>query len=266
MLISRWIFVLGLLVLMAAAPRETAAAEPIRIRVLSYNIHHGEGMDGKLDLERIAGVIRSVDPDVVGLQEVDRGARRTGGVDQPRELARMTNMTASFGGNIKLQGGEYGNAVLTRLPETGRRNVLLPSRLDGEQRGVLIVDLTAADARKTPIRFMVTHLDHRPDDAERMDSVKRIEEVARENPSIPTILAGDLNTKPDSPVMAAFGANWTRTDSTPLLSFPAPKPKVQIDFVQVRPAARWKVVETRVLEEPVASDHRPLLAVLELVD
>jgi endonuclease/exonuclease/phosphatase family metal-dependent hydrolase len=175
-------------------------------------------------------------------------------------------MTAVFGGNIKLQGGEYGNAVLTRLSETGRRNVALPSPRGGEQRGALVVDLTAADAGKTPVRFIATHLDHRPDDVERLESVKRIEEVAREKPDLPTILVGDHNSRPESPVMAAFGANWTRADSSPAPSFPALKPKHQIDFVLVRPASRWKVVETRVLDEPLASDHRPVLAVLELVD
>ncbi|MEX2025646.1 MAG: endonuclease/exonuclease/phosphatase family protein, partial [Pirellulaceae bacterium] len=62
----------------------------LQLRVLTYNIHHGEGIDGKLDLPRIARVIESVDPDLVALQEVDRRVERTGSVDQPAELARLT--------------------------------------------------------------------------------------------------------------------------------------------------------------------------------
>lgn len=62
------------------------------LRVLTYNIHHGEGTDGVLDLERIAGVIKGASPDLVALQEVDVGAERTGGVDQAGELGRLTGM------------------------------------------------------------------------------------------------------------------------------------------------------------------------------
>src|SRR5690606_4366306 len=103
------------------------AAEPLRLRVLSYNIHHAEGVDGKLDLERIAEVIRAAKPDLVALQEVDRNARRTGSVDQPAELARLTEMQVVFGSNIELQGGHYGNAVLSRFPIASERNHLLPN-------------------------------------------------------------------------------------------------------------------------------------------
>jgi len=244
------------------------ADEPTRIRVLSYNIKHGEGMDNKLDIERIAKVILSVDPDIVALQEVDRGVERSQRIDEPAELGRLTKMAHLFERNIPYQGGDYGNAILSRLPVTGHRNVHLPSHYKGEQRGALIAELTAPNAAKTPIRFISTHIDYRPSDAERMDSVKAIEEAVREKPDVPTILAGDLNSLPDSRVIQAFGENWTRTDADagPLLTFPADKPNRHIDYVLVRPAQRWKVVETRVVDEPVASDHRPLLVVLELVD
>ena len=173
-------------------------------------------------------------------------------------------MTPIFERNIVFQGGDYGNAVLTRLPVTTWRNVHVPSHYVGEQRGALVLELTGPDAGKTPIRFMATHIDYRPDDAERMDSVRKLEEVAREHPDMPTLLVGDLNSMPDDRVITAFEENWTRTDSSPLLTFPADKPVRQIDYVLVRPRNRWKVVETQVLDEPVASDHRPLLVVLEL--
>src|SRR5215213_773903 len=86
-------------------------AKPKPLRVLSYNIHHGEGTDGKVDLERIAKVITVAAPDLVAVQEVDRKTRRTNGVDQAAELGRLTRMHVEFGKAIDYQGGAYGLAV-----------------------------------------------------------------------------------------------------------------------------------------------------------
>lgn len=78
------LFVPGLL-----AAQEAAAVRPFR--VLTWNIHHGERVDGKLNLARQAAVIKKVDPDAVFLREVDRKTKRTGGVDQAAEfLAEVT--------------------------------------------------------------------------------------------------------------------------------------------------------------------------------
>ena len=86
------------------------------LRVLSYNIHHGRGTDGVVDLPRIARVIRGCEADVAVLQEVDDRTTRTGGVDQTAELARLTGMHAVFGRQIDYQGGRYGQAILCRWP------------------------------------------------------------------------------------------------------------------------------------------------------
>src|SRR5438105_15472129 len=85
-----------------------------RITVMTYNIHHGEGMDRKLDLARIAAVIRACEPDFVALQELDLGTHRTNGVFQAQELARMTKMHFAFGPAMDFDGGKYGDAVLCR--------------------------------------------------------------------------------------------------------------------------------------------------------
>src|ERR1700730_14354602 len=91
-------------------------AIPGTLRVLTYNIHHGEGTDGRFDLSRLAGVIKSVQPDVVALQEVDRGTARAAGVDELTELERLTDMHAEFGKAMDYAGGGYGVAVLSRWP------------------------------------------------------------------------------------------------------------------------------------------------------
>src|SRR5947208_259558 len=70
------------------------------LRVMTYNIHVGVGMDKKLDLQRIAEVINRERPDLVGLQEVDRGVKRTEGKDEIAELAALTRMQYAFAPNL----------------------------------------------------------------------------------------------------------------------------------------------------------------------
>ncbi|MEW4530717.1 endonuclease/exonuclease/phosphatase family protein [Maioricimonas sp. JC845] len=246
-------------VVFAAAP----ASEPLRLRVLSYNIHHAEGVDGKLDLERIAGVIRAVEPDLVALQEVDSNVRRSESVDQPAELARLTGMEGVFGGNIELQGGGYGNAVLSRLPIVRHENHRLPRFDNGEQRGVLEVEVTLPGDRGR-LLLLATHFDHRRNERERIASAEAINRMVAKRSGLPALLAGDLNALPESETLRVLGRQWTRSNAEVQPTFPAQKPNRQIDYVLFRPEGRWKVVETKVLDESVASDHRAFLAVLEL--
>ncbi|MCA9070027.1 MAG: endonuclease/exonuclease/phosphatase family protein [Planctomycetaceae bacterium] len=240
------------------------AAEPIRLRVLSYNIHHAEGVDRKLDLERIANVIQSVQPDLVALQEVDQNVKRTQSVDQPTELGRLTKMNVVFGANIELQGGHYGNAILSRFPIARHKNHLLPNVGGSEQRGVLVAEITVP-AYKVPVRFFATHLDFRRDDRERLASVKQINEMVSKEPNQPSLLAGDLNDTPESQTLTTLKTTWTPANEKPQATVPVKTPTRQIDFLLYRPADRWKVVEFKVLDEAVASDHRAVFAVLELL-
>lgn len=260
--LRRRLALLFLFAILVTAP--ATAAEPIRLRVLSYNIHHAEGVDRKLDLERIARVIRSVSPDLVALQEVDRSVKRSGSIDQPAELARLTEMQVAFGQNIELQGGGYGNAVLSRHPITRQQNHPLPNFEHGEQRGLIEAEI-AVPGLVSPLLFLATHLDHRSDDRERLASVTAINELVGTRPTDPAILAGDLNDGPDSATLHRFKSHWTRANDRPQPTIPVVKPTRQIDFVLFRPQARWKTVEVQVLQEPVASDHLPILAVLELL-
>lgn len=233
-----------------------------RLRVLTYNIHHGEGTDGKLDLDRIAEVIRASAADIVCLQEVDRNVARSGRVDQPAVLAKTLGFHAAFGGNLALQGGEYGNALLSRYPISHFENVLLPVVAKGEQRGVLEVEI-AVPMVAAPVKLLATHLDHRRDDAERRASMQVISDRAAKAGDSFTVLAGDLNDGRGSETLAAVSAHWTLCGDREIPSIPSDQPRRQIDFIAYRPAAACRVVETRVIAEPVASDHRPVLTILE---
>ena len=111
------------LLLMACAPKNIKP-----IRVLTYNIHHGEGMDNVLDLERIAGVINSVSPDIVALQEVDINNERNGKVHQMEILGELTNMNFVFGKSMDFSGGQYGNGILTKFHVKSHQTHPLPGK------------------------------------------------------------------------------------------------------------------------------------------
>ena len=107
------------------------------LRVMTYNIHVGVGMDKKLDLQRIADVINRERPDLVGLQEVDRGVRRTEGKDEIVELAKMTSMEFAFAPNLDYQGGKYGVAILSRWPIKNTVHRMFENKRESERRGML---------------------------------------------------------------------------------------------------------------------------------
>ena len=235
----------------------------LRLRILSYNIHHAEGVDGKLDVPRIAQVILSVDPDLVALQEVDKNTIRTGKVNQDIELSRLTKMNSVFGSNITFQGGQYGNAILSKFPIIKNKNFLLPNVDSGEQRGLLQSQIQISN--KENVLFFSTHLDHRRSDTERLASAKAINQIISLDNKSAAILAGDFNDAPDSPTLNELGKVWLRTNKKILRTIPASKPSRQIDYIFVQPKERWKIIESQVLDEDIASDHRAIFSIIELI-
>ena len=235
----------------------------LRLRILSYNIHHAEGVDGKLDVPRIAQVILSVDPDLVALQEVDKNTIRTGKVNQDIELSRLTKMNSVFGSNITFQGGQYGNAILSKFPIIKNKNFLLPNVDSGEQRGLLQSQIQISN--KENVLFFSTHLDHRRSDTERLASAKAINQIISLDNKSPAILAGDFNDVPESPTLKELGKLWLRTNKKILKTIPASKPSRQIDYIFVQPKERWKIIESQILDEDIASDHRAIFSIIELI-
>ncbi len=254
----------------AAALATTApalrAASATQLRVLCYNIHYGQGNDGVYDLERLARVIRDANPDLVGLQEVDVGVRRSGQVHQLSRLGELTGLAARFGPTQHYEGGLFGNAVLTRLPILDEVIHPLPyTEATPERttypRGAIAVTVTAPDGK--PLRFVSTHFQHNvPED--------RVAEAAAINQlfagdNLRTVLAGDLNAKPDEEPLKILGDQWINAlDAGAAPSAPSQAPKVRIDYILSRPAAAFRLVSSEVIADAMASDHRPVLAVFEL--
>jgi endonuclease/exonuclease/phosphatase family metal-dependent hydrolase len=245
---------------------DTRADEAPRLRVLCYNIHYGQGNDGKYDIERLAEVINRTKPDLVGLQEVDVGVERSGRVHQARRLGELTGMQVRYGPTQHYQGGLYGNAVLTKLPILDVHIQPLPyteatPELVTYPRGAISVTVRGPDGN--PLRFISTHFQHNVAE-DRLAQAQAINRFFADD-EIPTILAGDMNALPDSEPIAELLKKWTNaTDDPPAPTAPSQNPRSRIDYIFYRPAQAFRLIEASVVDEPMASDHRPVLAVLEL--
>ena len=236
-----------------AAPQDT-------LRILSYNIRHGNGMDEVVDLTRAAAVINRLRPDVVTLQEVDNSAERTGGVDQARHLGELTGMESAFGAFMEYQGGEYGMAILSRHPIVWSENHMLPP--GAEPRSALEDRIRVGDGDEAEIVLAGVHFYRSA--PERLAQAQRAVEVLAER-TVPVILAGDFNSTPDSEVIAFLRRHFTIPDKgADHFTFPSQGATREIDFIMYRPEDRFQVIEHRVIDEPLASDHRPVLLVVVL--
>lgn len=258
---------LGVIAATVAAPllpdSAKGADKPI-LRVLSYNIHHGQGTDKKFDLPRIAKVISDAKPDLVALQEVDSKSKRAMGVDQAAELGRLTGLHASFGKAMDFDGGGYGVAVLSRAPITQAKTHALPITPMHEPRCALAARIKPQGLPE--LLFIATHLDHLRDPTDRIAQAKKLNELfaAEQDPRTPAILVGDLNATPESEPIKILLQKWTDTAPASLGgTYPSDKPKIKIDYVLLRPAAQWKVMKVEVIDEKIASDHRPMLVELQ---
>jgi len=245
---------------MAYADDKPAADVPKELCVLSYNIHIGIGNDGKLDLERTAKTIMEQKPDLVAIQEIDRHTERTKNVDQVAELQRLTGMHVAFGKTINLGSGEYGIAILSKYPIKEHKITQLPQLGNREDRGVLEATIQLDD--KTTLLFACTHFCHQSEERRTMQAEK-INEVFAERGGL-IILAGDFNATPGSKTIETLKAKWSdATNEEP--TCPSDRPRSKIDYIFYRPADMLRVKETRVIQDPVTSDHLPVLSVLELV-
>ena len=236
---------------------------PVRLTVLTYNIYHGQDANGGSNLDAVAGIINSLEPDLVALQEVDNKTARAKGLDLTAELSRRTGMHGVFGKAMDYDGGGYGEAVLSRYPVIETKNNPLPHSDKAEPRAALEVHIELPGGVK--IAFVGTHLDHQRDQGNRMMQAKRIMELY-ENYNLPIVLAGDLNAAPGSDPINLLSRQWSyAAQDDPEPTIPSVKPARKIDYIMYKPKGRWKIVEVRVIDEKVASDHCPVFAVLELL-
>jgi endonuclease/exonuclease/phosphatase family metal-dependent hydrolase len=245
-----------------------AQDKPHQLRVLCYNIHYGQGTDGVYDIKRLAEVINKTQPDLVALQEMDVHVKRSGRVHQLQELAKYTKMHARFGPTQHYEGGLFGNAVLSRFPILNVVIQPLPYTESTPEKTTYpraTVAVTFQGPHGKPLRIVSTHFQHNvPED--RVAEAKAVNALFTfKDETIPTILAGDMNAQPEEAPVQILLEKWTNAidkETTPTV--PSTDPKSRIDYIFYRPAEAFKVIETKVIPESIASDHRPVLAVLEI--
>lgn len=226
------------------------------LKVLTYNIHHANPLSkpGVIDIKAIAKVISESGADLVGLQEVDVRTRRAGvDLDQAAELAKLTGMNFYFAKALDFEGGDYGSAILSKFPILHGETLPLPLE-GGEHRALGVV--TIEPVRGTKILFATTHLDLKAQN--RVLQVNYIKDYFGKK-DLPTILCGDFNSMPDSVTIRDLDQMFQRSVIASGLTFPMNKPDREIDYVMVKPAAKFSVKSHVVIPEEYASDHLPVL-------
>lgn len=224
------------------------------LRLATWNIHSCVGLDARFAPDRVAQVIRDLDVDLVGLQEVGWHHRGEAGLDQFAFLEKATGLTAHAGPTKHSERAHYGNALLTRLPVRS----LTPIDLSvgrREPRGAIDA---IVEVEGRPVRVIVAHLGLDP--WERAKQVGDIVSRVAERPDLPTVFMGDLNEwTPNSPRLKRLAESFA--DVANPRSFHARMPTLRLDRIYASGGATipsFEVIRTILTRR--ASDHLPVRA------
>lgn len=220
------------------------------LKIISYNIHHGEGLDGQTDYKRIGQMIRNQQADIVALQEVDSVTGRSGYKDVLREIANEALMFPIFARAIAYDGGAYGIGLLSKIHPLQVKQIPLPGR---EESRVLLL------AEFDDYWVGCTHLSLTPE-----DQLVSLSVIRRFASSIkkPFLLAGDWNALPCDATIREIQKDFNLLNNTEQPTYPADKPDQLLDYIAV-----WKNTGKRILKknftiipDTQSFDHRPVAA------
>ncbi|SFX28006.1 Metal-dependent hydrolase, endonuclease/exonuclease/phosphatase family [Thermoactinomyces sp. DSM 45891] len=242
----------------------------MKLRVMTFNIHHGKGTDRRIDLQRIAKIIADHQCDVVGLNEVDcYFSKRSHYVNQIDWLAKSLGMNYAYGHAIsspakkRVEHKRYGNAILSRYPISFEQNHLFqyPTRLM-ENRSLLESHIQLPSQT---LHVCTSHLSLNP--WIHRKQVNYILHHCLEH-SLPTIVMGDWNMRPKSKPWKKVTYHFTdvckANDPTMrYATFPSLRPRTQLDYIFVSRDLFVQSAEV-VQSNPLASDHLPLLTTISL--
>lgn len=239
-----------------------AITSKTEMRILCYNIHHANppSKPGLIDLDAIARVITDSKADLVALQEVENGAKRSGVVNQAKVLAEKTGLNYHFFKAIDYDGGDYGIAILSRYQFKDVKLVPLPQKITAEKR---VLGYVTIEIGKQQFILANTHLDATKTHENRNVQMEQILKEF-EHSRLPVILCGDLNSVAGSEAINLLDKQFKRTCTENCgKTVPQINPRNTIDYVATK-NVKWPLLEHKVIEETYASDHRPVLAVFEI--
>lgn len=233
----------------------------MKLRIMTYNIHSGRDAWGRLDLAAIGEFIRTLNPDILALNEVRMGTSDVNGDEQARTLAAQLGMHWTFAPAIPYLGGQYGIAVLSRFPIV-RTDFWPVKPVPVEQRETYYEDrvlLRALVDAGRPVAVYTSH--YGLSNAERVNAVDLTLKHLKDE-TIPTVFMGDLNMEPDDPLIARLKTEMTDSaEGRSFLTFSADKPEIRIDYLFLRGPFR---VLNAFAPTSTASDHLPHVTDVEL--
>ena len=235
-----------ILLILAVVLMGVTTAEAQKVRVMSYNVKNGGGLDGIKDITRNGELVRKAQPDVVAVQEVDSCTRRNKFYVLGKMAEAAGGYHAYFGPTIPYAGGKYGIGVLTKEPALSVEFYRLPC--PKEPRGMLVVELKK-------YYIISTHLSLK--EAQRVESVAIIKDVVSKLKNKPVFIAGDMNARPNSAPIVAFKEFTTLLSDDSKYTFPSTNPRVCIDYI-FGVNGSFKVLNRKIFYESLASDHLPL--------
>ena len=226
------------------------------LKLMTYNIKNANGMDNVCDFQRVANVINNASPDVVAIQEVDSMTSRSGQKYVLGEIADRTQMHAYFAPAINFDGGKYGIGLLTKQVPIRLQTIPLPGR--EEERALILAEFE-------DYIYCCTHMSLTEED--RMESLKMVKSFTAPYKK-PLFLAGDMNAEPESDFIKKLQKDFQILSNPKQHTYPAPEPKETIDYIATLKsnANGFALISARVLNEPMASDHRPILVELRMTE
>lgn len=244
-----------LLTALAAGCGAAAGAEELTVMTFNIRSARGDGVRPEYARRHLDSIVKTIvdhEPDVVLLQELDRGVERTGRVDQFAELVDGTGMLGRFAHAVDYQGGEFGPAVLTSLPIVSYEHIVIPRWGGKEERALQRFRVRLPNGAEVDVYN--THIDPRA--ASRDRQIRRVLELT--DGAGPAILGGDFNVLPAAAVISDVRARWIDgVVGAEHPTFPARAPAIRIDYLFYR--GNVESLGVRTLDHGGASDHRALI-------